>query len=221
MLEIQRQSKFGSKLKNAIDSKGSKSAHLSVMEQDLDWGQESFNISERNMLIRSSFRMSFTQRTLNMYSTMFINQNNPLACYNAVLATNGLCDQVDLAVFFDIQSFNKVQEQLIFNSSSTYRDFDKQVSTMFFSYQIAKCMSAQTCSFRFPGQLNSSLRKQSLNLTPFPRLHHLIPSYHNESRTKLGNAELILEYLYNKSSRFMQSKSTNSQIISSFLQIRG
>lgn len=32
-------------------------------------------------------------------------------------------------------------------------------------------MSNVTCSFRFPGQLNSDLRRLAMNLIPFPRLH--------------------------------------------------
>merc|ERR1712187_1070835 len=36
---------------------------------------------------------------------------------------------------------------------------------------IADVMSGITCSLRFPGQLNSDLRKLAVNLMPFPRLH--------------------------------------------------
>ena len=32
-------------------------------------------------------------------------------------------------------------------------------------------MSGVTCCLRFPGQLNSDLRKLAVNLIPFPRLH--------------------------------------------------
>ena len=31
-----------------------------------------------------------------------------------------------------------------------------------------------TCSLRFPGQLNSDLRKLAVNLIPFPRLHFFL-----------------------------------------------
>lgn len=36
---------------------------------------------------------------------------------------------------------------------------------------VSVAMSSITCSMRFPGQLNADLRKLSVNLTPFPRLH--------------------------------------------------
>jgi len=35
-------------------------------------------------------------------------------------------------------------------------------------------MSGVTCGLRFPGQLNSDLRKMAVNLIPFPRLHFFI-----------------------------------------------
>jgi tubulin beta len=46
--------------------------------------------------------------------------------------------------------------------SPTYGDLNHLISSV---------MSGVTCSLRFPGQLNSDLRKLSVNLVPFPRLH--------------------------------------------------
>ena len=34
-----------------------------------------------------------------------------------------------------------------------------------------------TTSLRFPGQLNADLRKLSVNMVPFPRLHFFIPGF--------------------------------------------
>jgi tubulin beta len=39
---------------------------------------------------------------------------------------------------------------------------------------VAEVMSGVTASLRFPGQLNSDLRKLGVNLIPFPRLHFLM-----------------------------------------------
>jgi len=38
-------------------------------------------------------------------------------------------------------------------------------------------MSGITCCLRFPGQLNSDLRKLAVNLVPFPRLHFFLVGY--------------------------------------------
>lgn len=39
------------------------------------------------------------------------------------------------------------------------------------NHLVSAAMSGITCSLRFPGQLNSDLRKLCVNLVPFPRLH--------------------------------------------------
>ena len=38
-------------------------------------------------------------------------------------------------------------------------------------------MSGVTCCLRFPGQLNSDLRKLAVNLIPFPRLHFFMVGF--------------------------------------------
>jgi len=50
-------------------------------------------------------------------------------------------------------------------SNPSHADLNKLVSQV---------MSGVTCGLRFPGQLNSDLRKMAVNLIPFPRLHFFI-----------------------------------------------
>jgi len=42
---------------------------------------------------------------------------------------------------------------------------------------VSEVMSGITCSLRFPGQLNSDLRKLAVNLIPFPRLHFFLVGF--------------------------------------------
>jgi len=42
------------------------------------------------------------------------------------------------------------------------------------NHLVSDAMSGVTCCLRFPGQLNSDLRKLAANLIPFPRLHFLM-----------------------------------------------
>ena len=42
---------------------------------------------------------------------------------------------------------------------------------------VSAVMSGVTCSLRFPGQLNSDLRKLAVNLVPFPRLHFFMVGF--------------------------------------------
>ncbi|CAN1290220.1 Tubulin beta-1 chain [Linum perenne] len=50
---------------------------------------------------------------------------------------------------------------------------DRMMLTFFgdLNHLISATMSGVTCCLRFPGQLNSDLRKLAVNLIPFPRLH--------------------------------------------------
>lgn len=42
---------------------------------------------------------------------------------------------------------------------------------------VSEVMSGITTSLRFPGQLNSDLRKLAVNMVPFPRLHFFMPGF--------------------------------------------
>jgi len=53
-------------------------------------------------------------------------------------------------------------------ATPTYGDLNHLVSTV---------MSGITCCLRFPGQLNSDLRKLAVNLVPFPRLHFFLVGF--------------------------------------------
>lgn len=69
-----------------------------------------------------------------------------------------------------------------FDNEALYNIFNKTLKKSSPSYQelnglIAKVMSGITTPLRFPGQLNSDLRKLATNLIPFPRLHFLTSSY--------------------------------------------
>lgn len=45
------------------------------------------------------------------------------------------------------------------------------------NHLISTTMSGVTCCLRFPGQLNSDLRKLAVNLIPFPRLHFFMVGF--------------------------------------------
>jgi len=45
------------------------------------------------------------------------------------------------------------------------------------NHLVSQVMSGATSGLRFPGQLNSDLRKMSVNLIPFPRLHFFMVGY--------------------------------------------
>ena len=45
------------------------------------------------------------------------------------------------------------------------------------NHLVSLTMSGVTTCLRFPGQLNSDLRKLAVNMVPFPRLHFFMPGF--------------------------------------------
>ena len=81
--------------------------------------------------------------------------------YNATLSVHQLVENAEEVFVID----NEALYHICFNTlkliKPTYGDLNHLVSS---------AMSGITCCLRFPGQLNSDLRKLAVNLVPFPRL---------------------------------------------------
>ncbi|GAA5826519.1 hypothetical protein JCM11251_002408 [Rhodosporidiobolus azoricus] len=88
--------------------------------------------------------------------------------YNAVLSFHQLVEQADLTFNFDNEALYDILKKTLKKESPAYPDLNNL---------IAKVMSGVTTPLRFPGQLNSDLRKLATNLVPFPRLHFFTTSY--------------------------------------------
>ena len=82
--------------------------------------------------------------------------------YNATLSTHRLVENADLSMILDNEALYDINKRTLKINSPTYSDLNHLVCT---------AMSGITCSLRFPGQLNSDLRKLAVNLIPFPRMH--------------------------------------------------
>jgi tubulin beta len=82
--------------------------------------------------------------------------------YNASLSLHQLIENADQVMCIDNEALFDICMRTLKIGSPTYGDLNHLVSLV---------MSGITSSFRFPGQLNSDLRKLSVNLVPFPRLH--------------------------------------------------
>ena len=82
--------------------------------------------------------------------------------YNATLSIHQLIESADEVFCIDNEALYNICHNTLRLSTPTYGDLNQLVSAV---------MSGITCSLRFPGQLNSDLRKIAVNLIPFPRLH--------------------------------------------------
>merc|ERR1712000_737429 len=82
--------------------------------------------------------------------------------YNSTLSVHQLVENADECMVLDNEALYDICFRTLKLTTPTYGDLNHLVSV---------AMSGATCSIRFPGQLNSDLRKLAVNLIPFPRLH--------------------------------------------------
>lgn len=82
--------------------------------------------------------------------------------YNATLSMHQLVESADECLILDNEALYDICFRTLKLSTPTFGDLNHLISAV---------MSGVTCSLRFPGQLNSDLRKLAVNLVPFPRLH--------------------------------------------------
>lgn len=85
--------------------------------------------------------------------------------YNATLSMHQLVENADEVFCIDNEALYDICFRTLKLTNPTYGDLNHLVSSV---------MSGITCSLRFPGQLNSDLRKLAVNLIPFPRLHFFL-----------------------------------------------
>jgi len=88
--------------------------------------------------------------------------------YNATLSVHQLVENADEVMCIDNEALYDICFRTLKLSTPTYGDLNHLVSAV---------MSGITCCLRFPGQLNSDLRKLAVNLIPFPRLHFFLVGF--------------------------------------------
>jgi tubulin beta len=88
--------------------------------------------------------------------------------YNATLSVHQLVENTDETFCIDNEALYDICFRTLKLTSPNYGDLNHLVSMT---------MSGVTTCLRFPGQLNSDLRKLAVNLVPFPRLHFFMPGF--------------------------------------------
>ncbi|KAL9649564.1 hypothetical protein ABK040_003242 [Willaertia magna] len=88
--------------------------------------------------------------------------------YNATLSVHQLVENVDEVMCIDNEALYDICFRTLKLTTPSFGDLNHLVSMV---------MSGVTCGLRFPGQLNSDLRKLAVNLVPFPRLHFFLISF--------------------------------------------
>lgn len=82
--------------------------------------------------------------------------------YNATLSFHQLVENADLSFCLDNEALYDICQRTLRTKEPRYTDLNTIIS-----YAMSGCST----TLRFPGQLNSDLRKLGVNMVPFPRLH--------------------------------------------------
>merc|ERR1712162_60855 len=115
-------------------------------------------------LLISKVREEYPDRIMETYSVIPSPKvsDTVVEPYNAVLSFHQLVENADEVMMMDNEALYDICFRTLKLTTPTYGDLNHLVSA---------AMSGVTCCIRFPGQLNSDLRKLAVNLIPFPRLH--------------------------------------------------
>lgn len=100
--------------------------------------------------------------------------------YNATLSVHQLVENADEVMCIDNEA---LYGNLFYPSEITLADICFKTLKLTaptygdLNHLVSSVMSGITCCLRFPGQLNSDLRKLAVNLIPFPRLHFFLVGF--------------------------------------------
>ncbi|KAF4991862.1 hypothetical protein FDECE_13889 [Fusarium decemcellulare] len=115
-------------------------------------------------LLLSKIREEFPDRMMATFSVMPSPKvsDTVVEPYNATLSLNQLVENSDETFCIDNEALYDICTRTLKLADPAYDELNTLISTV---------MSGVTTCFRFPGQLNSDLRKMAVNMIPFPRLH--------------------------------------------------
>ncbi|ORZ26194.1 tubulin beta-3 chain [Absidia repens] len=115
-------------------------------------------------LLLSKIREEYPDRILSTYSVVPSPKvsDTVVEPYNAVLSVHQLVENCDATFCIDNEALYDICFRTLKLTNPNYGDLNQLVSAV---------MSGVSTSLRFPGQLNSDMRKLCVNMVPFPRLH--------------------------------------------------
>jgi len=121
-------------------------------------------------LLLAKIREDYPDRMMSTFSVLPSPKvsNTVVECYNATLSIHQLIENADAVNCIDNEALYDICSKTLKLAAPGYTDLNNLVCNV---------MSGVTCSLRFPGQLNSDLRKLAVNLVPFPRLHFFLCGY--------------------------------------------
>ena len=137
--------------------------------------------------------------------------------YNATLSVHQLVENSDECMVIDNEALYDICFRVLKLTTPTYGELNHLVS---------ESMSGITCCLRFPGQLNSDLRKLAVNLIPFPRLHFFmtgiapLTSRSTMQYTNISVAELTNQ-MFNSKNMMCASDPKHGRYLTASAMFRG
>ncbi|KHN94229.1 beta-tubulin [Metarhizium album ARSEF 1941] len=121
-------------------------------------------------LLLSKIREEFPDRMMATFSVVPSAQTSDTVVepYNTTLSIHQLVENSDATFCIDNQALYDICRRTLKLPNPSTGDLNHLISTV---------MSGISTSLRFPGQLNSDLRKICVNLVPFPRLHFFMVGF--------------------------------------------
>ncbi|XP_026666869.1 tubulin beta chain-like isoform X2 [Ceratina calcarata] len=121
-------------------------------------------------LLLERLKEEYPERIVKTYSVIPCAEMSDVVVepYNAILSLSKAVDHTDQTFCVDNRALYHICTRVLKLSTPTFTDVNHLISA---------CMSGITTCFRFPGQLNTDLRKLHVNLVPYPRIHFFVPGY--------------------------------------------
>ncbi|EFR01484.1 tubulin beta [Nannizzia gypsea CBS 118893] len=121
-------------------------------------------------LLISKIREEFPDRMMATFSVVPspMVSDTVVEPYNATLSIHQLVEHSDETFCIDNEALYNICMRTLKLTNPSYGDLNHLVSAV---------MSGVSTSLRFPGQLNSDLRKLAVNMVPFPRLHFFMVGF--------------------------------------------
>jgi len=137
--------------------------------------------------------------------------------YNTTLSVHQLVENTDECMVLDNEALYDICYKTLRVTSPSFGDLNHLISAT---------MSGVTCGLRFPGQLNSDLRKLAVNLTPFPRLHFFmvgfapLTSRYSHQYVSVGVPELT-QQMWDSKNMMCAADPRNGRYLTSAAMFRG
>lgn len=131
--------------------------------------------------------------------------------YNEVLSVHHMLQSTTMILPFDnatLMSLNSAQSTGLYSFAPINR-------------VIARAMANMTSSLRFPGTLNTSMRKMLTNLVPFPRLRFCSTSMAPFDQASRLSVKALVGQLFDSGSSLLGLDWKKGRFISSYLAFRG